>query len=118
MAVEEMSDSRGAGIRDAGPVPEHVMPKVLLIEDDQETAREIRAELIERGFDVDWAATGIEGLDKARAGQADAMIVDRLLPGIPAALRTCSNGNRIVAAEMPDRVGKSKNDQPQTEQHK
>jgi two-component system OmpR family response regulator len=79
MAMEQMSDLRGA---DAGPVSEHLMPKVLLIEDDQETAREIRAELIERGFDVDWAATGIEGLDKARAGKADAMIVDRLLPGV------------------------------------
>jgi two-component system OmpR family response regulator len=58
------------------------MPRVLLIEDDRETANEIMAELVERGFDVDWAATGIEGLDKARAGKADAMIVDRLLPGI------------------------------------
>src|SRR5215469_9787602 len=65
-----------------GLLSEHAMPKVLLIEDDPETAREIRAELVERGFDVDWAATGIEGLDKARAGNADAMIVDRLLPGV------------------------------------
>lgn len=58
------------------------MAKVLLIEDDRETANEIIAELVDRGFDVDWAATGIEGLDKARAGGADAMIVDRLLPGL------------------------------------
>src|SRR3954464_7851799 len=58
------------------------MPKVLLIEDDRETASEIMAELVERGFEVDWAATGIEGLDKARAANADAMIVDRLLPGV------------------------------------
>ena len=58
------------------------MPRVLLIEDDRETASEIMAELVERGFDVEWAATGIEGLDKARAGKADAMIVDRLLPGV------------------------------------
>jgi two-component system OmpR family response regulator len=58
------------------------MPRVLLIEDDRETANEIMAELVERGFDVEWAATGIEGLDKARAGKADAMIVDRLLPGV------------------------------------
>jgi two-component system OmpR family response regulator len=58
------------------------MPRVLLIEDDRETANEIMAELVDRGFDVDWAATGIEGLDKARAGHADAMIVDRLLPGM------------------------------------
>jgi two-component system, OmpR family, response regulator len=58
------------------------MAKVLLIEDDRETANEIAAELVGRGFEVDWAADGIEGLDKARAGQADAMIVDRLLPGV------------------------------------
>jgi two-component system, OmpR family, response regulator len=58
------------------------MPKVLLIEDDRETASEIVAELESRGFDVDWAATGIEGLDKARADAADAMVVDRLLPGV------------------------------------
>jgi two-component system OmpR family response regulator len=58
------------------------MPRVLLIEDDQETADEIRAELGDRGFDVDWAANGIEGLDKARSGGAEAMIIDRLLPGM------------------------------------
>jgi two-component system, OmpR family, response regulator len=63
-------------------VRERGMARVLLIEDDAETAAEIKAELTDRGFEVDWAATGIEGLDKARAGQADAMIVDRLLPGI------------------------------------
>jgi two-component system OmpR family response regulator len=59
-----------------------VMAKVLLIEDDRETAHEIMAELVQRGFDVDWAATGIEGLDKARAAEADVMIIDRLLPGV------------------------------------
>jgi two-component system, OmpR family, response regulator len=58
------------------------MAKVLLIEDDQETAGELRAELNEQGFEVDWTANGIEGLDKARAGDADVMIVDRMLPGM------------------------------------
>jgi two-component system OmpR family response regulator len=58
------------------------MPKVLLIEDDHETADEIVAELVDRGYEVDRAATGIEGLDKARAGNADVMVVDRLLPGV------------------------------------
>jgi two-component system, OmpR family, response regulator len=66
----------------AGLDEERIMPKVLLIEDDRETAHEITAELVHRGFDVDWAGTGIEGLDKARAAEADAMIVDRLLPGV------------------------------------
>jgi two-component system, OmpR family, response regulator len=58
------------------------MARVLLIEDDKETADEIRAELGDCGFDVEWAANGIEGLDKARSGEAEAMIVDRLLPGM------------------------------------
>src|SRR5882757_7280100 len=58
------------------------MPKLLLIEDDAETANEITAEMIDRGFQVDWAASGIEGLDKARSAEPDVMIVDRLLPGM------------------------------------
>jgi two-component system, OmpR family, response regulator len=61
---------------------DEMMARLLLIEDDKETADEIRAELSDRGFDVDWAATGIEGLDKARSGEAEAIIVDRLLPGM------------------------------------
>jgi PleD family two-component response regulator len=73
----------------AGPDEEPVMSRVLLIEDDHGTAREIMAELVDRGFEVDWAATGIEGLDKARTGEADVMIVDRLLPvPLPALLGT------------------------------
>jgi two-component system OmpR family response regulator len=58
------------------------MARLLLIEDDKETANEIRAELGDRGFKVDWAANGIEGLDKARLGEAEVMIIDRLLPGM------------------------------------
>ena len=58
------------------------MASVLLIEDDSETANEIRAELGERGYVVNWAADGIEGLDKARSGEAEIIIVDRLLPGM------------------------------------
>jgi two-component system, OmpR family, response regulator len=46
--------------------------RLLLIEDDKETADEIRAELGDHGFDVDWAANGIEGLDKARSSEAEA----------------------------------------------
>jgi two-component system OmpR family response regulator len=58
------------------------MASVLLIEDDRETANEIRAELGDHGYAVDWAADGIEGLDKARSGEAELIIVDRLLPGM------------------------------------
>jgi len=72
------------------------MAKVLLIEDDSETANEITAELIHHGFQVEWAATGIEGLDKARSSEPDAMIVDRLLPGM--------DGLTIVEALRRERV--------------
>jgi two-component system OmpR family response regulator len=58
------------------------MTKVLLIEDDGETAEEISSELTDRGFEVEWSSDGIDGLDKARSLQPDAMIVDRLLPGM------------------------------------
>src|SRR5436190_17257752 len=84
----------------ADAAPSHAgnaaMPTVLLIEDDRETGNEIMAELVDRGFQVDWAATGIEGLDKARAGNADVMIVDRLLPGV--------DGLTIIAAVRGDRI--------------
>jgi two-component system, OmpR family, response regulator len=71
------------GDEDAAPAAENEpMPRLLLIEDDKETADEITAELGDRGFDVSWAADGIDGLAKARSGGADAMIVDRLLPGM------------------------------------
>ena len=68
--------SEDMGFRDGS------MASVLLIEDDKETADEIRAELGDRGYVVDWAANGIEGLDKARSGGAEVVIVDRLLPGM------------------------------------
>src|ERR1700742_5238353 len=58
------------------------MTKILLIEDDSETAEEIAGELAQRGFEIEWAASGIEGLDKARSSRPDAMIVDRMLPGM------------------------------------
>jgi two-component system OmpR family response regulator len=59
-----------------------LMTKVLLIEDDDETAGEIAAELADRGFHVEWSSNGLDGLAKARDLRPDAMIVDRLLPGM------------------------------------
>jgi two-component system, OmpR family, response regulator len=58
------------------------MTKILLIEDDSETAEEIAGDLTQRGFEIEWVASGIEGLDKARSGWPDAIIVDRMLPGM------------------------------------
>ena len=90
------------GMRSAGTVnvfaavENQPMAKVLLIEDDSETAEEITAELADRGFDVEWSANGIDGLDKARSSRPDAMIVDRLLPGM--------DGLTIIEALRKDQV--------------
>ena len=73
--------SDAVGNESAAPALENEpMPRLLLIEDDKETADEITAELGDHGFDVSWAADGIEGLDKARSGGLDVMVIDRLLP--------------------------------------
>src|SRR3984893_6042036 len=74
--------SGGEAVSNAVAHGNESMPKVLLIEDDKETADEIRAELGDSGLEVAWAANGVEGLDKARSGDAEAIIVDRLLPGM------------------------------------
>ena len=56
------------------------MPKILAIEDDPTTGREIVAELGQHGFDVEWVADGREGLIRAVSGEFDAVILDRMLP--------------------------------------
>jgi two-component system OmpR family response regulator len=59
-----------------------LMTKILLIEDDGETAEEVAAERAERGFEVEWSADGTAGLASARSSRPDVMIVDRMLPGM------------------------------------
>ncbi|TXM71228.1 response regulator transcription factor [Methylobacterium sp. WL12] len=58
------------------------MAKLLLIEDDAATAEEILADLRGRGHAVEWAATGPEGAASARTGSWDAIVLDRMLPGL------------------------------------
>jgi two-component system OmpR family response regulator len=58
------------------------MPRILAIEDDDTTAREIVAELSSHGFEVDTASDGREGLLKAVTGDYDAITLDRILPGL------------------------------------
>ena len=58
------------------------MARLLTIEDDAVTAREIVAELKSRGNDVDWVDNGHEGLSRAVEGGYDAITLDRMLPGL------------------------------------
>ncbi len=56
------------------------MPRVLTIEDDEITAREMSAELRQHGIAVEWSATGQDGLAKAARIAYDAITLDRMLP--------------------------------------
>jgi two-component system OmpR family response regulator len=57
------------------------MTCVLVVEDDAQTANEIKAALGDHGFSVEHAASGREGLLKAAADSYDAIVLDRMLPG-------------------------------------
>src|ERR1700730_8130101 len=97
-----ISGKRAVGAGTSSPanlfaaVRNRLMTKALRIEDDSETAEEITAELADRGFEVEWSANGIEGLDKARSSRPDAMIVDRCLPGM--------DGLTVIEALRKDQV--------------
>ena len=56
--------------------------KILLIEDDKETADYVARGLREHGNVVDVAATGRDGLFLAGGGGHDVLVVDRMLPGL------------------------------------
>lgn len=56
--------------------------KILLVEDDAETAAHIAYALHNQGHDVEHSEDGLDGLARARAGGYAAMIVDRMIPNI------------------------------------
>lgn len=56
--------------------------KILLVEDDTETAAYVAGSLKEHGNAVEHAAGGVEGVRLALGGQYDVLIVDRMLPGL------------------------------------
>ncbi len=87
--------------------------RVLLIEDDDQTAAYIGKGLRESGYVVDRAADGPAGLALGLGENFDAMIVDRMLPGldglgIVAALRRAGDRTPVLflsaLADVDDRV--------------
>jgi two-component system, OmpR family, response regulator len=56
--------------------------RVLVIEDDQETADYLRKGLAESGHIADHAASGPDGLGLALGGGYDILIIDRMLPAM------------------------------------
>ncbi|MEU5784025.1 response regulator transcription factor [Micromonospora lupini] len=56
--------------------------RLLVVEDEARLAAALQRGLQAEGFAVDVAATGPAGLDAARHGEYDAMILDVMLPGL------------------------------------
>jgi two-component system copper resistance phosphate regulon response regulator CusR len=55
--------------------------KILVVEDEKKTAAYLRKGLAENGFVVDVAGEGEEGLDLARRGDYELVVLDVMLPG-------------------------------------
>jgi two-component system OmpR family response regulator len=56
--------------------------RILVIEDDRETADQLLDYLADSGYRADLAVSGEEGFDRARASDYAVMAIDRMLPGI------------------------------------
>jgi len=56
--------------------------RILVIEDDRETAQQLVDSLATSGYRVDLAVDGDDGLRRARCGEYAVMTIDRMLPGI------------------------------------
>src|SRR5262245_24393447 len=56
--------------------------RVLVIEDDAQTAAYMVKGLTESGHTVDHAGNGRDGLFHATSGNYDVMVIDRMLPGL------------------------------------
>jgi two-component system OmpR family response regulator len=56
--------------------------RVLVIEDDLETGKQLVQSLGANGYEVDLAVDGNEGLRRGRASEYAVMMIDRMLPGI------------------------------------
>jgi two-component system, OmpR family, copper resistance phosphate regulon response regulator CusR len=54
---------------------------ILIVEDEAKAARQLMDGLEAAGFKVKWAADGERGLELARSGEFDALVVDVMLPG-------------------------------------
>ncbi len=89
------------------------MARVLVIEDDSETAEQIVAELTRHGLSVDCERTGLAGLERAQSGDYDVITLDRLLPEIDGlTIVERLRGNRVTTpvlllsalGEVEDRV--------------
>jgi two-component system OmpR family response regulator len=87
--------------------------RILVIEDDKDVASFLRTGLTQAGCNVDHAANGKDGLFLATTESYDALVVDRMLPGIDGltvirTLRASANTTPVLIlsalGEVDDRV--------------
>jgi two-component system, OmpR family, response regulator len=87
--------------------------RILIVEDDREAAAYLKKGLSESGHAVTLEEAGREGLERAASESFDALIIDRMLPGldglsIVAALRAAQNRTPILVlsamGDVEDRV--------------
>jgi CheY-like chemotaxis protein len=73
------------------------MPRVLII-DDEEDIRDVLYDVLNRaGFEVETASTGDEGIDKLRSNPADMIVTDIIMPGKDGVVTI-----REIRKEFPD----------------
>ena len=56
--------------------------RILIVEDDRKLARQLKKGLDEQGHSVTVASDGIEGLEAAKFGEFDVLVLDVMLPGL------------------------------------
>ncbi len=56
--------------------------RILLIEDDDQTANLVKQSLVKNGYDVDVSNDGQTGFKHAIVGGFDVLVIDRMLPGL------------------------------------
>jgi len=54
--------------------------KILIIEDEEDLVKGLKLNLADEGYEVDWAADGVEGLRKALEERPNLIILDIMLP--------------------------------------
>jgi two-component system alkaline phosphatase synthesis response regulator PhoP len=56
--------------------------KILIIEDEEDLVKGLKINLVDEGYEVDYAFNGIEGLEKALKEKPDLILLDIMLPGM------------------------------------
>jgi DNA-binding response OmpR family regulator len=81
--------------------------RILIVEDDCKLARQLQKGLDEHGHSVTVAFDGVEGLDAARYGEYDVLVLDVMLPGLDGysivrRLRAAGNATPILLLTARD----------------